>query len=440
MNTNNIAILHNKFYNSQILVLNKVFIAALSIFIVFKSIFTYLNMEIYGYIASFLFLFINLLYFTLSFKLPSKSKIIILFFLIGILSLIISIVNDNILIGVVGFIGTYFYMTFWLISFSSINYTERKSFFYYYVNIMVVLASITAVFAIYQYFVDPTLFGVNPSQRYSDIELLGISITRRATSFIGSPQNLGIYFGLMIGCLTLINYKKMVKVILYLLFTVGGILSGSSAFVIFLLLFLFAYNYRRQDIKGIKGILMVIIPVIILLVVFHLQRIENIENTIWQAFYIFDSRFDEALGSTYSMNSLLVRDTFQHIFGNGIGLANRLVEVVTLENPPANWIGNESYLFMIFFELGLLGGVSFLMLYGVAIFYSYKDKTVYGRTLFAILLGLTSNLAATPSATGLTMSFIIWPFIIAPFYCLYLNHYRRVSPMKLWASERLETD
>ena len=222
--------------------------------------------------------------------------------LIGMLSLILSILNNYILVGVVGFISIYFYMVFWLASFSSINYTKRKIFFDYYVHISIAFAAVTAIFAIYQYFFDPTLFGVKPSRIYSDIELLDASITRRATSFLGSPQNLGIYFGLMIGCLTLVNYKKVVKTTLYLLFIVGGVLSGSKAFVVFMILFLFAYNFRSKQLKGIRGFFKIVIGFFLLFAILQMQSIENLKNTKLSAFYIF-GRFNARISSEYRLDT-----------------------------------------------------------------------------------------------------------------------------------------
>ena len=52
---------------------------------------------------------------------------------------------------------------------------------------------------------------------------------------MGGPQNLGLYMGLMFALVPLYTNIFIKQVLLYSVFLIGGILSGSSAFTAFVL-------------------------------------------------------------------------------------------------------------------------------------------------------------------------------------------------------------
>lgn len=415
--------LHNRKSGSYLLIINKLFIGLITFFFLFKSIFTYLNLEFLCYALIGLFLFINFILFVLKLKLPQRSIPALLFISVGIQSLATSFASGLFLIGIIGFIGVYMHMIYWVICFSMLNGNEEgEVLFNYYIRINIIFGFITAIFAVYQFFFDPTLFNVNPHRIYSDVDSLSEAmltldsyggITRRATSFIGSPQNLGIYMGVMCGCIFMVPWaKRIAKIVLFSMFFAAGLLSGSGTFVVFLLMFFFFYAMRIQR---VNSFIKIIIIVMILLGILAMQYIENLQNTILQSFYLMD-RLKLGIDNEYNFKSFFSHEHLYHIiFGKGIGIADRLVEVVMDNKPPDNWIaGSESYLLKVFLELGVIGFLLFVIVYAQSMFYSYKSKKKQGYILFVILAGIVSNLMLTPSFTGLTMSFILWPFILYP--------------------------
>ena len=108
---------------------------------------------------------------------------------------------------------------------------------------------------------------------------------------------------------------------------------------------------------------------------------------------------------------------FDVFIGKGIGYNERLV---------ARYLGNdyysvfgsyyssfESYLLSLLMQTGVLGLMSFLVIYFKGLKSAYRKNMVL---YCSVLIGVLINIAFTPSFNGLAMSFIIWPLILFPIY------------------------
>lgn len=415
--------------------LNKLFILVLSICVVYKSVLVALHIDVIVYISTFFLIGINLFRLLTMFKIERNMQWVLPFLSVGVMALLISTLKGMAFIGSIGFAGIYLYLIFWGLCLSLPSVTKRNELFMYYVHIQLILAAGTAVFAVYQYYVDPTLFGVNPHKLYSDVALLDSGkITRRATSFIGSPQNLGLYLGVMFGLVWLSPFTKAVKLYISGLFFWGGLLSGSSAF--FAVVVFFLLGYYSRNIKNYSSLLLRLSACFVFIaIIVILQRI-SIDEAAYNAV-----RFDLKTHLPY-LTRFIEQDTLtNYFFGRGIGISDRLVEVLSGKNIPEVWVpGIESYLEKIYFELGIIGLFSFAALYSIAMYKAFKSTGKPGRVIFAILLGVLSNLAATPSFAGLTMSFILWPFILYPVVALKktpTSRHQLCFLNKVWNGKRL---
>jgi len=385
--------------------INVFFLFLISFLILYKSILIHYGLDKIVYVLIAAFIGILSMVFIVRLKIKKSILWLLPFIILGLVSLLISMLNGSFFMGTVGFLGMYLFFFFWILSFSSVGEPDRYTLFNIYIRIQIVLAIVMTVFAIYQFFYNPTLFGIKPHELYSNVDILDVIVTRRATSFIGSTQNLGIYLGVMCGFLMLTDFRWIAKMLLLSLFFIGGILSGTRAFFLFIVIFFFAYYFRHlENFGSLLSMLIIGLFFYSLIIIFQRMNVEVAHRVYVLADKGVVSHFDFWL-------PFITHDNLYHyIFGQGIGTAERLSEVLT-----DNYVPNtESYLLKLYHEIGISGLCAFLLAYGVSMYNAFKKKSRFGKAIFAILLGLITNLVATPSFAGLTMSFVIWPIILFP--------------------------
>jgi hypothetical protein len=343
---------------------------------------------------------------------------IIVFFLSGILAYLVSTLNGMLLMGSIGILGTYLYLILWSSFFALLRPDQLEKIFESYILVLLVLGLITALSCIYQYFIDYSLFGYNILHRvYSNVDNIAAGVTKRATSFMGGPQNLGLYMGVMFALVRLYTNNMFLKQAMYALFFIGGILSGSAAFIAFLL------GYISWSLVGSNKHRVAKIHLFMLLSIFmayfmYLQFIGVLmfKDSMFEALYIVDILTGRI--EFYDLDIFLVHGSLiTTLFGDGIGITDRLVEKFTNDNPPSGFVpGNESYILKLYFEQGLFGLLSFLSLYMSSVLSARKIKSQHGIVLITIYVGLASNLIFTTSFAGFTMSFILWPLLLYPIF------------------------
>ncbi len=310
---------------------------------------------------------------------------------------------------VVGFGGTFLYLAMWTSCFAVLPGPDRAALFRAYVRLHLVLGTAMAGFGVYQFFVDPTLFGVNPHRIYSDLEQLARGVTLRATSFIGSPQTFGGYMGVMWGLAHLVR-RLGVRFPLLVAVGIAGLLSGSGIFFAMVLGFtaVRVVSGMRTPARFLASVAGITIGAMI---VVALQGID-IDEAVYRALSL------DASGHVSEWFKFLVPTSLERtVFGHGLGVSDRLVEVLSEGNVPAQWVTEqESYLIKVFYEAGLVGIVAFAGLYAAACLRCAWGAGHAPRVMLALLVGLVANLFAAPAFAGLTFSFVAWPLILAPLF------------------------
>lgn len=269
-----------------------------------------------------------------------------------------------------------------------LNYTyllmyieDDKKFLIHYFKIFIIIICFGGIV---NFFISPEIFGLIDTSIYSDSTNLDkINFTKRAISFIKSPQSLGFVLGLIF--LT-INKKNFGGKLFSILVFFVGIITFSRSFIISILIwvvnqlrikFLYfliicsSFIYFFEKIVGYSGFDRLI----------NFQdALRNFEYSERYFAYTYYLKFD-------SIESFL--------FGNGIGALSRGAEIINSNS----FISSESYFIQIFFETGLLG---FLIIF----LFFLKTLLKSNKPLLIISLIIISFL--TPSLYGYTSSFIVY--------------------------------
>lgn len=326
----------------------------------------------------------------------------------GVVPFTISGTDLDMSVAVVGALGLYGYCllwTFWLLARPRSHVENTLRWLY---RLHVCLGVITTALVFYQTMLSSDIHGIMPVRPYTDLDLIDFGFTRRATAFVGSPQNLGVYMGIAAVCAFAVR-SSILRAVLVPLFLAAGMLSGSAAFVLFIFLAAVAYvwGHRQRRLRFATGIALTAAMAALIV---NAQRVPNLENTRMGALYIGSSE-----DRSQHITGLIDWHPAVLMLGHGLGTANRVTEVLLgEEHLPDVWRASESYLATVIYETGLFGLLGFALLYFGALRAAAGARTLEGRIALAILFGLAGNLATTPSFTGLTMAAIAWPFILIP--------------------------
>ena len=301
------------------------------------------------------------------------------------------------------------YLLVWRAVFAAVPPSERREFGRRLVVLQLLLAVAMALGAFYQYFVDLTLLGINPSELYSGASRVGWSITKRATSFIGSPQNLGAYCGLALALALTPVLSRRVQLFIAALVFGAGALSGGGAFVAFCLGIALVVAGSRHF-----GVLALVIVSAVGIFQAAPGLRERLKDSAVRDLLSVEptERYEE------SYQPHLIHETpGGYLWGRGLAMTDRLTEVVLGGHVPAAFKpGVESDLLKIFQELGGIGLAAFLTLYAVAWRRTRRLAASDVVASRAVLLGLATNLAFTPSFNGLTYSSVAWAFVLWPLF------------------------
>tara|TARA_Y100001980_G_C14546338_1_gene326364 strand:+ start:248 stop:1051 length:804 start_codon:yes stop_codon:yes gene_type:complete len=264
--------------------------------------------------------------------------------------------------------------------------------------------------AFVQFFVSPTIFGLTSNNIYGQ-EIVNLNITKRAISFISSPQSLGTFLSIctILTWIKITGTKKWLSLIL--LFSSGMLTLSKIYFMTVATFFLINY-FSFSKIKQLLGFFGLSLGFIILFEKFYPN------NRVFELFFLL---FDLENSYTFSVwESFLSYDTsvFNKIFGNGIGVLSRGAQ--SLGNYLILNGSAESFILQIFFEIGFVGLILFLLLYisavrGYNILFSQKK---YRNLLLAFL----PCMFFTPAFYGLTSMFVLSFFLISPKF-LFVNDY-----------------
>lgn len=319
----------------------------------------------------------------------------------------------NLAIPFLGALQILIHAFFWYSLFLT-NMNNVNKVFNYFIKAILQYSVVVSIGAIIQYYISLNLFGLINNRLYSNEAVLSnVNFAKRAISFISSPQNLGVFQGLIFS-LSLTQFKKYFSSNFYYLFLgltlFAGILTGSKAFYLFISVYLFYFLLLRNKIKWnyilISLLLFLSLPMIFpsLFMTETVQRVIILFNVV---------SFSDI--SVVSIWGLFFEsfDTIQKIiFGQGLGLLSSYSQL-TFGYKILNG-SSESYLLQLFYETGLIGLFLWLTFFKVSI-NKLKSQSELRDYAF-ILIALFFNLLFTPSFYGLIISFFFYPFIIIGYF------------------------
>ena len=324
------------------------------------------------------------------------------FFYIINVTFIISVLFSPLLglpiaVAIVGYLNITLMFTFWFFYFKNKGVTDFTQF--EKVQKTLVLVGLTlAVAAILQFFVNGTLWGLLPESIFTDSDR-GANYTKRAVSFISSPQALSITLAVLFALSTKSNFKiKIFKPIILSLIFIAGVLTFSKAFFVFLAIY-WILSLRKSFF--FSSILACFFLLTVSLTEYlgdenGLQRILNIPKLLsniqnYHSFEIWYYYFSQNI------------EDISIIVGKGIGSLSRAYEIFV----SPLFISSESYIIQIYYETGLLGVTVIGYTYLYAIYNLYKtEKTKY---LSFILIAFMTNMIASPAFYGFSASFLVSP-------------------------------
>jgi len=328
----------------------------------------------------------------------NKITLYLLFFNLNFISLyIISLFrNVDLIIASTALLNYTLTLNFWVFYLNNniLNFKNINKYIYIFLGII-------SLGAIIQYFIDAKIFGLINDSIYSDEKNLQKSVfTKRAISIIKSPQTLGFVIAIFI----LYSKNKLLMVINY----IAAILTFTKAF--FLSIFL---DYLlRFKIKYIG--VFIFLFIFFSFLVYRFQEFDGI-NRLYYFMYEFEvgSQADRLDRWKYYINMFDSLDKF--VFGNGLGIASRANGILGANSLVYS---SESFLIQIFTEAGLLGVLLFIVPF-IFLFLSDKNQRVKIFVFFSLLM-------ISPAFYGFSVSFLLYPLILIPFF---LN-FKKVSALE----------
>ncbi len=337
-------------------------------------------------------------------KLKKEFLPIYYYLILGILYMVLSFYKTEILQSIIGFSAFFLNLIFWLLTFNNIRRDNIIEIIDLFIRTSIILALISSILGIYQYFFDASIFGFATHSIYGSNELLNSGrYVRRATALLGSPQNYSLYLGITSYFVFLKLSKSNFYKVAFVILLIGGILSGSRTYTLMVFMCI-GLHVLIQSINRIKvSIVIIVLFCIIIIFIGLIFFSDNIsDNLTMSRLFTF---FKSWPALEIIVSSIKDIDYVEFLFGNGLGYRERLVaQFLSIQYESV-----ESFIISLFLQTGLLFLIFFMYIYITSISKYIKSKTYSGSIL---LITLITNLLVTPTFNGLAMSFIVWPIII----------------------------
>ncbi len=303
-------------------------------------------------------------------------------------------------VGIVNYWITPFWGAFQLLgplilSISVLYFLRQRFDFEKIVLVLVMFAFINAIGGIIQFYVSSNLFGLI-SNRVLDGSFE--HVTKRAISFLASPQSLSIYLAF---CLTLVRYvqtKFFFKLIISLTIFYCGVLTGSKAFFVYIFAYFILLTPTKYKVFLISSLFVLVSLTInlrtgidtfdrVLDLPLKLLKISEYETfIIWKQFIIYPSGLEQVL------------------FGHGVGVVSNFSQ--TFNDYKLFNGSTESFLIQVYFESGMIGLILFMVMF---LYPSIRIIKIQKYRAFSCsMIALLSNMAFTPAFYGLTAASLFY--------------------------------
>lgn len=390
---------------------------------VFNGIFKTFKIEYLIYITSLIVITSEAMKFIIKgYKIRLNS--VFLLFITSIIPFIITTFKYGISISLVAYLSTSLFFILWLLIAKNYKGEQFYNILRLFFDYNIIFGVVTALLGIYQFFLDSSLLGFATHEIYGNNELMESGIyLKRVTGLMGSPQNYSLYLGLVTTLIILNDSGSRKKVIPLIIVLAGGLLSGSRSYAIFIITLIIYYILKYKKTRRINtkkiGLILFLLLIFTIFVLFKSEQNNVLSdykltgNTIHRMFR-FISDWPALLVFRKFLKSLSIEEI---LFGKGIGYNERIIYQL-LKNNYVSVFGEiytsyESYLISRLVQKGVFSLIAFIVFYVRIVLNSIKQlEPLYTYILFLILI----NISFTPSFTGMTMSFIIWPFLLLPLY------------------------
>lgn len=328
------------------------------------------------------------------FTIKKKKKIVntglYAYLFLGLFLIIISVLEKGVLLTGMGFASVYLNMMVWM--FSVIPIENKDNYADKYLTVFLIVMSVNAMVSLYQFFIDPSFFGM-VTNRYGDESIMSKdNVTRRTVGLMGSPQPFSAACGLSLFIAS--GYKnKYIKWLFALVILAGGLFSGSRTFGVFFIFWLF-YLYLQLSNKQKLTVTVLLVPIIIGL-----------------SFYIYGFIFDnETILRNFAYNEWAAADIFfssfkrfeliDFVFGKGFGLEGWSA---TSANLSFDYSSTESAFLSILYQTGTINALFFIISYFTI--YKRSNRSYLCKYL---MIPVFINLCVTPAFIGFAYSYIAW--------------------------------
>lgn len=251
------------------------------------------------------------------------------------------------------------------------------------------LLGLSAILSVLYFYFDFTMWGAIQHHIYTDLIYTNDAIDRRAIGLIMSPQSHALSM-VMLLVIAVMDRKARPKLslILVLLASVGGLLSGSKAFLLGALLVAIFCIPRKTFIFGM-----------FLLLVLAFVGADHLSDSNLRAFTLFRviQNIEDYSATPLWMAALNYATDLTTLFtGLGPGVMGALSEILALS--PLDFSSTESYLLQILVEAGLLG----LFLFAMFVISALNQSGSSGAPALprALLLAVFANAFFTPALYG----------------------------------------
>lgn len=318
--------------------------------------------------------------------------------------------------GLIAFLAVYVNLITWFLFLRKLNKSELEVTLELFVRTLIVLGCILSISGIFQTFVDRSIFGFASNDLYSDEEAMSSgNFVPRATGLMGSAQNYGFLVGVVFAISLVFPIKRTiikVGVIIILLFgiVVSGSRSSSMCVVVAAALF-FALWIGKVKVNRALLVIGFLLAAVVMSCSCFIGNIDILNDRTFSRLSNFDMSNTFAIYKEV-LDSLTIE---QVLIGNGLGSNVWTVYQLLgadgyLQIYGESYSSVESYILSLLVQCGISAPIIFCCFY----FRSLFQAIGFSEICLMFLLCLAVNIVFTPSFSGMAISFIGWPFVLAP--------------------------
>lgn len=366
-----------------------------------------------------------------------------IFVIIGLVSILLSaflIESYQLSVGLIAFLVVYINLVTWLLFLRKLNKSELEITLKLFTKALIVLGCLLSISGIFQTFVDRSIFGFASNDLYSDEEAMSSgNYVPRATGLMGSAQNYGFLVGVVFAISLVFPIKRTIiriGVLIILLFgiVVSGSRSSSMCFVVAVVL-LFALWVDKVKVNRALLAIGFLLAAIVISFSCLAGGIDILNDRTFSRLSNFD------MSNTFAIyNEVLKNLTFDQVLvGNGLGsnvwtVYQFLGADSYFQVYGESYSSVESYMLSLLVQCGISAPIVFCCFY----FKSLFQAIGFSRICLMFLLCLAVNIVFTPSFSGMAVSFISWPFILAPLIGKELSDkYKKIATVFSEENERI---